>query len=126
MLEEFVPGREKKNVLQKVLSHVYLTVVVLIGFVLFRCDTLSDFGIMISRMIGAGTTASTVLFMSLLDPVKLTALIAGVVFSIPVTQKLKDIKIPSALSYVAAILAVAFSILCLSSGSYNPFIYFRF
>ena len=126
MLEEVVPGREKKNVLQKVLSHVYLTVVVLIGFVLFRCDTLSDFGIMISRMIGAGTTASTVLFMSLLDPVKLTALIAGVVFSIPVTQKLKDIKIPSALSYVAAILAVAFSILCLSSGSYNPFIYFRF
>jgi hypothetical protein len=64
--------------------------------------------------------------MRLINPLNITALIAGIVFSMPVGSKLKDIKITKSLSYVASIAAVALALLCLSSGSYNPFIYFRF
>ncbi len=126
MIEEVVPKKESKNFVLKVLSHVYLVFVVMIGFVLFRCDYISDFGVMILRMFGVGSVDSTMLFMRLINPLNITALIAGIVFSMPVGSKLKDIKITKSLSYVASIAAVALALLCLSSGSYNPFIYFRF
>jgi len=127
MIEEVIPKKsENKNPALKVLSQIYLVFVVMIGFVLFRCDSIRDFGIMIGRMFGAGNADSTMLFMKLINPLNITALIAGIVFSMPVGGKLKDNKIAKNVSYVAAVLAVALAMLCLSSGSYNPFIYFRF
>ena len=127
MIEEVIPKkRENKNPALKVLSHIYLVFVVMIGFVLFRCDSIGDFGIMIGRMFGADNADSTMLFMKLINPLNITALIAGIVFSMPLVGKLKDNKIAKNVSYVAAVLAVALAMLCLSSGSYNPFIYFRF
>lgn len=127
MIEEVIPKKsENKNPALKVLSHIYLVFVVMIGFVLFRCDSISDFGIMIGRMFGAGNADSTMLFMKFINPLNITALIAGIVFSMPVGGKLKDNKVAKNVSYVAAVLAVALAMLCLSSGSYNPFIYFRF
>lgn len=127
MIEEVIPKKnDNKNPALKVLSHIYLVFVVMIGFVLFRCDSIGDFGIMIGRMFGAGTADSTMLFMKLINPLNITALIAGIVFSMPVGGKLKDNKFAKNMSYVAAVLAVALAMLCLSSGSYNPFIYFRF
>ena len=127
MIEEVIPKKNgDKNVVLKILSHVYLIFVVMIGFVLFRCDSISDFGVMIGRMFGAGNIDSTMLFMKLINPVNITALTAGIIFSMPVGGKLKGNRIAGSLSYIAAILAVALAMLCLSSGSYNPFIYFRF
>lgn len=127
MIEEFIPKKEKKNAFVKILSHVYLVFVVLIGFVLFRCDSISDFGVMISRMFSfTGTIDSTMMFMKLVNPMNLTALAAGVIFSMPVADKFKDKKSLQGLSYIASICAVVLAMLCLSSGSYNPFIYFRF
>ena len=73
-----------------------------------------------------GTPANDMLFASLLNPLNITALIAGVVFSMPVSGKLTRLKFMKGLSYPAALAAVVIAILCLSSGSYNPFIYFRF
>lgn len=127
MIEEIIPKKENKsNPVLKVLSHIYLILVVMIGFVLFRCDSISDFGIMISRMTGSGNADSTMLFMKLINPLNITAIMAGVIFSIPVGGKLKDNRVVQSLSFAAALFAVAFAMLCLSSGSYNPFIYFRF
>lgn len=127
MIEELIPGKkENRNIALKILSHVYLIFVVMIGFVLFRCDSISDFGIMIGRMFGAGNTDSTMLFMKLINPLNITALAAGIVFSMPVGGKFKNNRTAAVLSYIAAIAAVIFAMLSLSSGSYNPFIYFRF
>lgn len=127
MLEELIPKR-KNNILIKVFSHVYLILVVMIGFVLFRCDTLSEFGMMISRMFTpvALTSSSKVFLMSLLTPLNITALLAGIVLSAPIGQKLKDNTLLNKASYVLSLAAVVLVFMSLSSGSYNPFIYFRF
>ena len=127
MIEELLPKKEKKGIALRVLSHIYLVFVVMIGFVLFRCDSISDFGLMMSKMFFfGGASESTMMFMKLLNPLNITAILAGIVFSMPVGDKLKNFKITKYLSYAAALTAVVLAIMCLSSGSYNPFIYFRF
>ena len=127
MIEELIP-QKKKGLSLKILSHIYLLLVVLIGFVLFRCDSLSHFGQMIKAMtVPSGKSVSGHIFlMSLLTPVNITALIAGIVFCTPVSIKLKKNKYLEKGSYVLALVAVFFTFMSLSSGSYNPFIYFRF
>ena len=126
MIEEFVPEKEKKNPLFKALSHVYLILVVMIGFVLFRCESLDDFCLMMKSMFTVSSVSSDMLTMKLLNPLNIAALAAGIIFSMPVGEKLRKIRISGMLSYPAALAAVVLAILCLSSGSYNPFIYFRF
>ncbi len=127
MIEEFIPKKEKKGIVLKILSHIYLVFVVMIGFVMFRCESISDFGVMVTRMFTLGSIPeSSIMFMKLITPLNLTAIVAGIVFSMPVGRFVKDCKATRALSYVAALAAVVLAVMCLSSGSYNPFIYFRF
>ena len=128
MIEEVMPKKDRKNALMKALSHVYLILVVLIGFVMFRCDSIKEFGIMLTNMFvpSAKGIEASMLIMSVLTPINLTALVAGVVFATPVAQKLKKNKYLEKASYALAIIAVLFALMSLSSGSYNPFIYFRF
>ena len=127
MIEEFIPKKEKKGIVLKILSHIYLVFVVMIGFVMFRCESISDFGVMVTRMFMLGSISeSSIMFMKLITPLNLTAIVAGIVFSMPVGRFVKDCKATRALSYVAALAAVVLAVMCLSSGSYNPFIYFRF
>lgn len=128
MLEEFLPRKENRSFILRMLKHLYLVLVVMIGFVLFRCDSISDFAVMITRMIsfGPSSTENDILFMSLVTPVNVTAIIFGVLFSAPVGESFRKIKGSRYLSYAAALIAVVLAIMCLSAGSYNPFIYFRF
>ena len=127
MIEEFIPKKEKKGIVLKILSHIYLVFVVMIGFVMFRCESISDFGVMVTRMFMLGSISeSSIMFIKLITPLNLTAIVAGIVFSMPVGRFVKDCKATRALSYVAALAAVVLAVMCLSSGSYNPFIYFRF
>ena len=122
-----MPKKQKKGIVLKILSHIYLILVVMIGFVMFRCDSISDFGVMMTRMFTVETySESSILFMSLVTPLNLTAVIAGIVFSMPAGKIFKESKTTKMLSYAASLAAVVLAVMCLSSGSYNPFIYFRF
>ena len=82
------------------------------------------------RKTSAGVTAilliAAILCMSLVTPLNLTAVIAGIVFSMPAGKLFKEGKTTKVLSYAASLAAVVLAVMCLSSGSYNPFIYFRF
>ena len=127
MIEEFMPKKQKKGLVLKILSHIYLIFVVMIGFVMFRCDSISDFGVMMTRLFTLDVPPkSSILFMSLVTPLNLTAVIAGIVFSMPAGKLFKEGKTTKVLSYAASLAAVVLAVMCLSSGSYNPFIYFRF
>lgn len=128
MAEQLIPVKKDKNLIMRIISHIYLIFVVMIGFVLFRADSISGFGLMISKMftVSSSPIGSYYLLMKLLTPVNLTALIAGIVFSMPVADKIRKNRITEALSYVLSLAAVILTLLSLSSGSYNPFIYFRF
>ncbi|MDO5108246.1 MAG: hypothetical protein Q4D39_08215, partial [Coriobacteriaceae bacterium] len=72
---------------------------------------------------------SHVLLMRELTPLFLTTAAIACVASFPVSAKVREAAPASALrlvSYVGALVLIALSLLALSSGTYNPFIYFRF
>lgn len=132
----------------KAFSHVYTMLVVVLLWVIFRSDTVSEAFHYIGVMFGGGYCFSDKLFTFYLDSGK-WVLIAGAVFALPVCSKIKEKLFGSgtgrvlqpengdqkskALSVVwnlvssvsVLVLFVLCVILCVNS-TYNPFIYFNF
>ena len=129
LLEEVLPvfGREGGFV-KKFLMHVYTMLAVLLGFVLFRADTVREGFLWIGRMFTgfAHNPSAMSLARMQLNPLFLTAMAAAVIASCPVTQKLRTKKGFGLCADVCSIAGLAACILSLAGGAYNPFIYFRF
>ena len=137
-LEEFVPVLRK---LPKAIGHIYLIVIVTVGFVIFRADTIGyGFG-MIGRMFAGFhfTDITMSLAVQQLTPHFIIMLIVAIIACGPLEKwigRLKGISDKSVLSrkeavvqvisYIVILLLLAWCIIRLSSGAYNPFIYFRF
>ena len=139
LLEEFIPLLKK---LPKFFAHIYTILVVTIGFVLFRADTISDALSYIAQMFtGFELDAqSTSLAVSQLTPWFIVMLVAAVIGCAPiksVTEKIRAHAIgKTALStkwkviqivlYALSFVMLTWCIIRLSGTAYNPFIYFRF
>ena len=118
------------------LSHLYVLVVVCIGFVLFRSDTIAQAQVMISSMFipVAMDTERTAILMSQLHPLNLAVLLGGFILAMPVGRKLRDAAVRKnttglflrCASYAGTFILLLLSMFSLSGGAYNPFIYFRF
>jgi len=102
-------------------GHVYALLVAVLGWVLFRAETIAAAFSYLKAMFGFG--ASGLASSSDLFWMRNYAffLIAGIVFSVPVAKKLPRV----AVSIGAAILFIV-SVTYMIKGSYNPFIYFNF
>ncbi|MCC8067920.1 MAG: MBOAT family protein [Clostridiales bacterium] len=120
--------QKEKGLAWRILSHLYVLLAVLIGFVFFRADTISQGFFWVKTMFTGFTldNASMRLVMSMLTPLNLAALAAGLVASTPVVQRFRGNKICQMLSWPLALVLLALCMLCLAGGTYNPFIYFRF
>lgn len=119
LLEQWVPLKK----LPRLMGWLLTMLIVVFGFVIFRADTLGD-GLALWK------TMVTFVSGSLLIPIStLTwlALMAAVVFSMPVVQWLH---LPSgklqSVSFAGSLCLFALCGLMLAGGGYNPFIYFRF
>ena len=138
LLEEFVPMIKK---LPKALLHVYTLLVVTVGFVVFRADTISEAVLYISQMFaGFDFSAGAMSFaVQNLTPWFICMLLAAVVGCGPlakVTEGIRQLEYKETLtkrektvqtaSFLLAGLLLVWCILRLAGGSYNPFIYFRF
>lgn len=150
LLEDFIPVLRK---LPKVLSHIYVIVVVTVGFVLFRADTIAQGGYFIGQMFTgiSMSEAGVSLAVQQLTPWFIVMFIAGIVFMAPIqkyTDRLSALlevspensgetdsqqttagKKVKAAWLIVSIICFFLLIWCmvrLSSGTYNPFIYFRF
>ena len=138
LLEEFIPKLKK---LPKALLHVYTLLVVTVGFVVFRADTISEAVLYIGQMFsGFDFSAGAMSFaVQALTPWFICMLLAAVVGCGPlakVTAGIRQLetketltkreKTVQAVSFVLAGLLLVWCILRLAGGSYNPFIYFRF
>lgn len=137
--EELVPAIKK---LPHVILHIYTMLVVIVGFVIFRADTLGQAFIFIGTMFtGYEFSAASMSFAcQQMTPFFIVMLIAAVIGCGPVrclTVKLRDVsqkegeliqkeKFVRIILYVAAFVLLLWCIIRLSGGSYNPFIYFRF
>lgn len=150
LLEDFIPALKK---LPKALSHIYVIVVVTVGFVLFRADTIVQGAYFIGQMFTGVSIneAGISLAVQQLTPWFIVMFIAGIIFMAPIQEytdrlsvllelspedsvemgaqrKMTGKKVKAAWLIVSIVCFLLF-IWCmvrLSSGTYNPFIYFRF
>ncbi len=102
--------------------------IVTVGFVMFRADTVEQGLLMISRMFtGVNfTRPALALLYSLLSPILLTALAAAAIGSTPIFKQINWNKRLLGLSLAGSYGLILICGLALSAGTYNPFIYFRF
>ena len=130
LLEEFVPLRK----LPRALGHLYTLFVVTVAFVIFRADDFSQAGTMLAALFGLaqGAPSATVVLMERMTPLFLVTFALACVLALPVVPWLKqrfsvdELPLSRGLSYVGAFALLALCVVSLSSGTYNPFIYFRF
>ena len=117
--------------LHRTVSRVYTILAVLLGFVLFRADTLGQAGAFFAAMFGFGASGGVgyVTAVTMLSPYYLFIFALAVIGSTQYPKKLMS-RIqdgPREVVAMAASLGVlALCFLSLASASYNPFIYFRF
>ena len=138
-LEELVPAIRK---LPPFILHVYTMLVVTVGFVIFRADTLHQaFGFIGKMFTGFDFTAACMSpVCQMVTPyflVMLAAAVAGCGLAPCLTERWRRVpggggrlspreSLMQGFQYAAAFLLLVWCIIRLSGGSYNPFIYFRF
>ncbi len=114
--------------IRRFFGYIYVVLAVMIGFVFFRAETFSQGFFWVKTMLTGFTfdNASMQLFMSMLTPLNLTAMAAGLAASTPLLRRFEKNRACQAASWPVALVLLALSMLCLAGGTYNPFIYFRF
>lgn len=134
MLEtwQIVPTKKKWF---RPIGHVYTMLVVIIGFVMFRADTLSQgFGVIHAMFFPlAGDSIGNAELFSLLSPVFWIAFCFALLLSTPLFRILREkakgagrLAAYNCAACAGSLVLFALSVLSLASDSYNPFIYFRF
>lgn len=113
-------------------QHLYTLVVVLVGWVFFRVETLGDGVAYVQKMFwfsaGDAATNSYLSFFHINGYIILFTLIA-IIGSTPIYQKINEKVTTPALAgarLLVLLLLFSLSIIYLGADSYNPFIYFRF
>ena len=133
LLEEYLPIRK----LPRPVGIVYTLLVVTVAFVLFRADSFTQGGYIISQMfVGWHFEYSCVeLAIRQLTPLFAITFAIAIVAATPIKGAIEQRieassdSLATAIeisSYAFAIMLLILSLLALSGGGYNPFIYFRF
>ncbi len=138
LLEEFIPVIKK---LPKFLRHIYTLLVVTVGFVIFRADTIREAGMFISQMFTGLDFSPAVMSFTVqaVTPYFVVMLMAAIFCCGPLdrfTCRVRRLEKKEQLtagenalqtaSFLLAGLLLVWCMLRLAGGSYNPFIYFRF
>ena len=117
--------------------HVYTMLVVMIGWVFFRSETLTYALAYLQAMAGFGEAAPTPLTLAFyLTPETLLALACGIVGSVPIVSACREWRDRSSqrwqafgldsVATAALMVVLVASIMQVAANTYNPFIYFRF
>jgi alginate O-acetyltransferase complex protein AlgI len=109
--------------------HLYVLLVVVFGWALFRADGFDHALHFASAMIGFGATNPAHPTAEFLNPLQTFSIIAGLIFALPVYPWLSARLAPRAAAWIGApAFASLFTIASAKvlSGAYSPFLYFRF
>lgn len=123
------------------LRHCYTMIVIIVGWVLFRCESLTDAVSYTATMFSLHESTNWQIVMVHLDRKTLVELAMAALFSMPILPWLKN-KLPGltganrttlgldVANQAARLLCLALltygTVISLAAGAYNPFIYFRF
>lgn len=132
LLEEYIPIRK----IPKFLGHIYTLVVVCVGFVIFRADTLTQGLGIIGKMFGGFSMdkLSMSIFYEQLTPLFLLVLLVCIFAAMPIWERIKEALLKTqrrgeqaeVLLSVGSVFLLVLCMISLAGGAYNPFIYFRF
>ena len=127
ILEDFIRPASQKW--RSLLWRPVTLLAVLLGFVLFRAETLSDALLYLASMFTAAPAGSPILLAECLSGYNIAVMILAAVLSLPVVPVLRE-KLGGRVSEIvgcagSAVLFFA-SVMSLASSTFNPFIYFRF
>jgi alginate O-acetyltransferase complex protein AlgI len=143
VLERTAPGKTLER-LWRPLQRVVTLLIIVFGWVIFRCETLGEAGRYLVAMLGRGGEAALeISFLFSLDRKQQTELVAAIVLAAPVYPGFVAIRgrlleldsrilrysaelSSSGLQFFLSLVLLYFSIISLAAGAYNPFIYFRF
>ncbi|MGI9550431.1 MAG: MBOAT family O-acyltransferase [Aurantibacter sp.] len=117
------------------MQHLYVLVVVIVGWVFFRAETLSEALAYLGSMAGT-SQVSDVTALIYLNPYSLTTILVAFVFSMPLRDWANGLVAKSESKILKTTYGIGIyffyiglfllSIVELAQSSYNPFIYFRF
>jgi alginate O-acetyltransferase complex protein AlgI len=115
------------------LKHIYLLLVVMVGWVLFRSENLDTAITYLDKMFSLSTTANNKLYLQFNNYV-ITLLCIGIVFTLPIRKHLESLLGVLAQSITVKTFILNVLYLCiflltlmeLAQTTYNPFIYYRF
>ena len=120
----------------RVFNHIYTLLMVTVGFVIFRADTMGQAGTMLAAMFGFGSKNSYgfVQAAALLSPYMIVVLLCAIIGCTPLPKLLaarwKKTSAGQAVGEFAlmalSLVLLGLSLMALAAESYNPFIYFRF
>lgn len=118
----------------RVLRHVYVLLVVCVGFVIFRSETLEQAAMVLSAMFTGfeWNVQIEAAAMRLCDNLFLAMLALSVVCAMPLRQwadtwgKQWNDKVLNAAGYAASLGLLLLCMMSLAGGTHHPFIYFRF
>lgn len=117
----------------RILSHLYTLLVVVLGFVLFNADSLSQAAVQISAMFGFGglplVSAESLYYLQSSAVVLAVGAIGATQLPKKLFEKLQDSPLKAVADFAEPVLLAAIFVLCvayLADGSFNPFLYFRF
>ncbi|MGI6157763.1 MAG: MBOAT family O-acyltransferase [Saccharofermentanales bacterium] len=106
--------------------HVYALVVIAVGFVIFRAESIVQAGAVLKAMFvpTADTLDNSAVIRTFMSPLSIVLMAVAVAACIPRTRWSSSKK--PALKYTCAAVLWVICLLNLATTSYNPFIYFRF
>lgn len=128
-IEKFVI-KDRLEKIPSVIRHIVTLLIVLIGWVLFRCENIGDFADMAGTMFSFNFDAMGLAEARLYIESYFVYFIGAVIFSTPVYYKIcgrfEKSTVFAVIKYGALLVLMLVSVMFLAHSSYNPFIYFRF
>ena len=134
MLEKLKLSKLLLSVFEPI-RHIYTLFIIMIGWVIFRANDLSHLNVFLKSLFGFGSGVTQINTIDLyLSNSLISVLILATIFSLPVIEKLNNFSMTNkrtSLLYSTNLeifyyIIFILSLINVASGSYNPFIYFRF
>ena len=127
--------QQERPLLPLIAQHLYVALAVIFGWVLFRAESFPQAMVFYKAMLGFGAHSSSYPITAFLSSEVACLLVVALLFSLPLRQYVEKIaasvplwkeQMVAPLRTAWAMVIFAWSTLEVASGTYNPFIYFRF
>ena len=129
LLEKRVRSEKKDSSwIRETASHLYALLVICVGFVIFRANTIGEASGWIRQMVMGYhfDSSSMCLLVSRLNPVYLMILLLSLLLLFPQRKSMLEKDIYGKAAWIGSLAGYLLCMMQLAAGTYNPFIYFQF